>query len=445
MMTSRRPLRRPMVCCAIPGLVLVAVLSGGCGSGIFHSRASAPEVKDDLQIARELFGRGSYDEAIGVLQRILDQPAGAATYEAHWLLAQTHEAKGDIQAALRDYHSIRKDFPQTAHGMEALEKIQLLQPTVMSPPQPRETIAQTPSGEYRLGEEDELDISVYGDEELSKIQTVRPDGKIAFPLIGDVQAAGLTPDELREQITRRLSKYLKTPRLTVIVSQYNSKQVYVLGQVKTPGVLRLSNDITVLQGIARAGGATDDADLRGALLVRNSHVLPVNFERLLRNGDVTHNVLMRQNDTILIPSVSARKVFVLGEVKLPIAIPLRNPISLIESLSMAGGFTRDAEPKSIAIIRGGLGARGMLTVNVDEITKDGLTAGNLLLQPNDIVYVPRSFIADVDRFLDHVARIVTPVVLAEFGIALYPTVKSVLTTGGTPSQINLIPQPQQPR
>lgn len=171
-------------------------------------------------------------------------------------------------------------------------------------------------------------------------------------------------------------------------------------------------------------------------------ILPVNFDRLLRNGDATQNIELHPNDTILIPSVSARKVFVLGEVNLPIAIPLRNPTSLIEALSMAGGLTRDAESKSIAIIRGGLESRDMLTVDVDKITKSGLAAKNLMLQPNDIVYVPRSFIADVDRFLDHVARVVTPIVLAEFGVALYPTVKSVLKTGGTPAPINLIPQPQ---
>lgn len=428
-------------------LVLIFGVSAGCNLKLFTRSSEDPAAeKDELRVASRLYQQGSYDEAITLLVNVTGRPSDERAYEAQWLLAQAYEANGDFSAALKEYKLIRSNFPQTAHGTDALEKIQSLQETTSPLPPPQIAAGAVPLAgplkEYRLGQEDELDISVYGDESLSKTQTIRPDGKIAFPLIGDIQAAGLTPDELREKITERLSKYLRTPRLTVVVSQYNSKQVYVLGQVKSPGVLRLSNDITVLQGLARAGGMTDEADLQGALLIRGVQILPVNFDRLLRNGDATQNIELHPNDTILIPSVSARKVFVLGEVNLPIAIPLRNPTSLIEALSMAGGLTRDAESKSIAIIRGGLESRDMLTVDVDKITKSGLAAKNLMLQPNDIVYVPRSFIADVDRFLDHVARVVTPIVLAEFGVALYPTVKSVLKTGGTPAPINLIPQPQ---
>jgi polysaccharide export outer membrane protein len=171
----------------------------------------------------------------------------------------------------------------------------------------------------------------------------------------------------------------------------------------------------------------------------------VNFERLFRNGDFAQNVFLHPNDTILIPNVSARKIFVLGEVKQPTAIPLRHPVSLIESISMAGGLTIEAQPKSIAIIKGGLSSRNMVTVNINEITKGGLAAKNLILEPNDIVYVPRSFIADADRFLTHTIKLVSTVVLAEFGVALYPVVKSVLTTGkATENAPTLIPQPQSP-
>jgi polysaccharide biosynthesis/export protein len=323
--------------------------------------------------------------------------------------------------------------------------MRLLQPRLPAPVEPVQIVVPKPRLDYRLGEEDEIDITVYGDSDLSKKQTVRPDGKIAFPLIGDLKVTRLTPDELRELITERLSKFIKNPRVTVIVSQYNSKQVYVLGQVKTPGLVRLGADLTVLQSIARAGGVTDDADLQGALLVRDSQILPVNFERLFRNGDFTHNVFLHPNDTILVPNVSARKIFVLGEVKQPTAIPLRHPISLIESISMAGGLTIEGQPKSIAIIKGGLSSRNMVTVNIDDITSDGVAAKNLILEPNDIVYVPRSFIADADRFLTHAIKLVSTVVLAEFGVALYPTVKSILETGQPASNAPaLIPQPRVP-
>jgi polysaccharide export outer membrane protein len=429
----------------IVGLIMILLAGGGCGSNPFHFRSAEPDVKDEVQVAQEMFERGSYDEAIQILNRVLEQPSGRANYEAHWLLAQIHEAKGNVQTAFSEYQQVRSDFPQTAHGTEALQKMRLLQPRLPAPIEPIQLVPAKPRQDYRLGEEDEIDITVYGDSELSKKQTVRPDGRIAFPLIGDLKAARLTPDELREQITERLSKFVRNPRVTVIVSQYNSKHVYVLGQVKAPGLVRLGTDLTVLQSIARAGGVTDDADLQGALLVRDSQILPVNFERLFRNGDFSHNVVLHSNDTILVPNVSARKIFVLGEVKQPTAIPLRHPISLIESISMAGGLTIEGQPKSIAIIKGGLSSRNMITVNIDDITRDGLAAKNLMLEPNDIVYVPTSFIADADRFLNHAIKLVSSVVLAEFGVALYPTVKSVLTTGkATENAPTLIPQPRVP-
>ncbi len=324
---------------------------------------------------------------------------------------------------------------------EAPRKIQFSQ-LKLAPPPERPASDPMSLSEYRIGKDDELVISVYGDDDLAKTQTVRPDGKIAFPLLGDIQASGATPDELREQVRQRLSKQIRNPRVTVIVSKYNSKQVFVLGQVKTPGVLLLSSDINVLQGIARAGGVTEEADLQGALLVRDAQVVPVNFDKLLRSGDFTQNILLRPNDAILIPNVSAKRVFVLGEVKQSLAISLRHPVTLIEAIALAGGFTSDAESKNVVVVRGGLGADNVLKVNVDDITRQGLMDNNMPLQPNDIVYVPKSFVAEIGYFAEKISKILTPLILTEFGISLYPAVKEVINTGKNPQSPTLIPQPQ---
>lgn len=324
---------------------------------------------------------------------------------------------------------------------EASGNIQLSLEKLPTPPE-RPPSDPMSLSEYRIGKDDELDISVYGDDDLAKTQTVRPDGKIAFPLLEDIQASGATPEELREQLRQRLSRYLKNPHVTVIVSKYNSKQVFVLGQVKIPGVLLLSSDINVLQGIARAGGVTEEADLQGALLVRDAQVVPVNFDKLLRSGDFTQNILLRPNDTILIPNVSAKRVFVLGEVKQSLAIALKNPMTLIEAISMAGGFTSDVDSQNVVIVRGGLGADNILKVNVDDITEQGLMARNMPLQPNDIVYVPKSFIAEAGYFAENISKIITPIILTGFGISLYPTVESVITTGKSLQSTILIPQPR---
>ena len=431
-------------------LVTTMLLSAGCSSvqslfGLSTTPADG-SLQEQARFSEGLaaYERGSYADAIHIFEELLGSEVGtAARYETHWMLAKSYEDQGDWEAALREYRLFRSTYPQTAHGNEAQDKLQALQQRLPVSSVRSPAIETTSAKEYRIGEEDELEISVYADDDLIKTQTVRPDGKIAFPLIGDLQAKGLTPAEVREQVTQRLYKFVKNPQVTVIVSKYNSNQVYVLGQVRTPGVLRLSSDITVVQAISRVGGTTDDADLQGALLIRDSQILPVSFDKLLQHGDFTQNVLLRPNDAILIPNASAKKVFVLGEVKLPLAISIRHPVTLIEAISMAGGFTADAKSRNVVVARGGLGAANILKVNVDDITEQGLIAKNMLLQPNDIVYVPKSIIAEVSYYAQKISSILTPIILTEFGISLYPTVKSVIETGKPLNQqIVPIPQPQ---
>jgi polysaccharide export outer membrane protein len=300
----------------------------------------------------------------------------------------------------------------------------------LQPAEPAPPATLTEESAYTIGADDELAVSVYGEADLSKTQTVRPDGKIAFPLIGDVQASGLTPDELREQITEKLAKFVRNPRVTVIVSAYKSKKVSVLGEVRYPGVVPLSFGTTLLEGISRAGGVTENADLEGALLVRKGHVVRVSFDKLLHGGDFDRNNLpLESSDFILIPSVAAKKVYVLGEVKRPLVTSLRYGVNLVEVIALAGGFTLEAERKNVLVIRGGLGDPTIMKVNVDAITKRGVVDQNLALKAGDIVYAPRSLIADVDRFFQHLSTWLQPIVMAETGIILGPSVKDVLTTG----------------
>lgn len=296
---------------------------------------------------------------------------------------------------------------------------------------------------YRIGEDDELEISVYGESDLSKTQTVRPDGKIAFPLVGDIQASGLTPDELRAHLTHQLARFVHQPRVTVIVSAYKSKRVAVLGEVQKPGIVPLSAHTSLLEAISVAGGVTENADLEGAMLVRQGHVMPADFARLLRGGEVAQNNLpLESGDIILIPNIAAKKVFVLGEVQRPLVTSLKYPTSLVELIAMAGGFTRDAEKSNVLVIRGGLGDPRILKVDVDAITKSGRLDQNLALLPGDIVYAPRSVIANVDRFFVRLSTWLQPIVLAETGIFLGPDVYSVLVHGKTTTNTSVSVNPR---
>jgi polysaccharide export outer membrane protein len=351
------------------------------------------------------YERGSYDEAIAIFKELIARDAkGPFAYEAQWLLAKSYEAKGDVLAAVEEYKRVRAQFPQTAYGSQALQRLLAID----QPPHP--SILKGPlrppiSEEYRIGEEDELEISVYGDEDLTKTQTVRPGGTISFPFIRSVQAVGRTAQELQEEITKGLSRYVRNPQVSVIIKKYNSKQVFVLGEVKSPGVLRLSSEITLLEAISRAEGLRETADLQGALLIRDGQIVPVDFEQLFKRGNFAHNVALKPNDTILIPTTAHRIAQVLGEVKNPGVIKLTPGVTLSESIAEAGGFTKDAVTENIVILRGGLAHPRMIKVNFDEITQRGDTAHNVTLEPLDVVYVPRMPLATVERYNDIVAKI----------------------------------------
>jgi len=134
--------------------------------------------------------------------------------------------------------------------------------------------------EYLIGLEDVLDIAVWGNTELTRSMPVRPDGKISLPLLNDVQAAGLTPMQLREMLTKSLSTYLTAPNVSVIVREVHSFKVTVIGEVKTPGRYELKSRATVLDVLAMAGGPTDYAS-RGKISVlrqRDGSTAQIPFE-----------------------------------------------------------------------------------------------------------------------------------------------------------------------
>ncbi len=163
--------------------------------------------------------------------------------------------------------------------------------------------------EYRIGPEDVLEISVWKNAELSKTVTVRPDGKISMPLIGDIQAAGLTPDELRDKIVYRLNEYQEAAIASVIVQSVNSYRIFILGEVKTPGTYLLKTNMTILQAISLAGGFTQYAAKNKIVLVRRNlnggagdERTVISFSDLVYGDDKTDkNLVLQPGDTIFVP------------------------------------------------------------------------------------------------------------------------------------------------
>jgi len=173
---------------------------------------------------------------------------------------------------------------------------------VQAPPAP----AATPQDDsYRLGPEDVLDISVWKEEGLKKETVVRPDGAISFPLIGDVQAAGRTVSEVRDEIGKRLARYIPEPTVSVLVLRVASNRFYVIGRVNKPGDFAIGRYIDVLQALALAGGLTPFADQHSIKVIRKQEgkdvVLPFDFAAVSRGEALEQNIRLQGGDVIVVP------------------------------------------------------------------------------------------------------------------------------------------------
>jgi polysaccharide biosynthesis/export protein len=162
-----------------------------------------------------------------------------------------------------------------------------------------------PSGDaFRIGPEDVLDVQVWKNAELSRVVPVRPDGMISLPLVNDIRAAGLTPIELRQQITQRLAEFIPSPEVSVIVREVHSVKVAVLGAVKMPGHYEVNSTATVLDLLARAQGLTEFAD-RGRIVVlrqngKTTKRIPFNY-RKVADGAEQDNFVVQPGDIIVVP------------------------------------------------------------------------------------------------------------------------------------------------
>src|SRR5262245_41539979 len=157
--------------------------------------------------------------------------------------------------------------------------------------------------EYRVGPGDKLRIEVYKDQQLSQSVQVRPDGKITLPLLGDLEATGRTPLELRDTITTALKDYINNPTVTVIVVEALASQVYVMGEVTHPGTMQLYGPTTILQALAMAGGFKEFANTKDVKVLRPNkggiETLRFNYKDVI-NGDAKPFYL-RSGDTVIVP------------------------------------------------------------------------------------------------------------------------------------------------
>ena len=159
-----------------------------------------------------------------------------------------------------------------------------------------------PPPDYTIGPDDKLSIVFWKDTEITSDVVVRPDGRISLPLLNDVQAAGLTPDQLRERLLVAASKFIADPAATVVVKEINSRHVFITGSVEKPGSYPLKGPTTVLQLIATAGGLREFVSGKNIVVVRPGNTrIKFNYRDVVGGKKLNQNIELRPGDTVIVP------------------------------------------------------------------------------------------------------------------------------------------------
>jgi len=345
--------------------------------------------------------------------------------------------------------------------------------------------------EYRVGPDDVLHVFIWGYPDLSMDVIVRRDGGISIPLLGNIKAEGLTVPELEDVLKKGFGKFIKDPQITVNPKEINSlriflvgrirkpdisigpvhlgfilrggnsllealsdveyypdadlaasyaarkdliipvdlkallkdgdltqnillepgdmvvipgpmKEVTILGEVRAPDRYKVNVDTSLADALSIAKGVNkDSADLYMAYVARNKQILPINLKRLLEFGDMSQNITIEDGDIIYIPNINEKKFYVLGEVARPGVVYYTDPIEIVEALARAGGFLTTARRSQVVVVRGDVRSPQIYEINLLSMM-EGKSLERFTLQKGDILYVPRTAIADWNIFVSQI-------------------------------------------
>jgi polysaccharide export outer membrane protein len=282
------------------------------------------------------------------------------------------------------------DITDTSAAILSLQEVSV-------PPPP---VAASEDIEYRVGPGDVLSVTVPGLLERGRGEgkegeslggfRVYSSGKVLLPLVGGVKVAGLTVEEIQSKLVEVFTAYINRPVVSVEIVEFKSQPLYLLGKFNKPGLVYLDRPTSLLHGLAMGSGLADQANLRGARVVRNETVLPVDIYQLLYENDLRQNIQLRPGDAIYIPGNEAQQVYVLGTVGKPGPVPMANGrLNLVQALSAAGLDGNPYNEQQIRLIRTLSPTHGQLMV-VDLGRVMNGAALPMPLQDGDIVYVPKT-------------------------------------------------------
>jgi polysaccharide biosynthesis/export protein len=259
---------------------------------------------------------------------------------------------------------------------------------------PSNTPTSLAGTEYRIGRDDLVEVSVYDVPDLASSGRVSASGLLSIPLVGVVEAAGKTTQQLERTIEAALkNKYIKDPHVIVLVREYASQPVSIIGAVRMPGTYQIKGQKTLLDMLAQAQGLDQSAGKTIQVIRRNGdspeerETIVVNSEDLFQNGKAELDIPIQAGDTINV--LRASSIFIVGEVVRPGEFPLTQGKNFTTGMAVAlgGGFTREARKNLCKIVRvHGDGTKEEIPVNIAKIFDGSLD--DVPLQPNDILFVP---------------------------------------------------------
>jgi len=273
------------------------------------------------------------------------------------------------------------------------------------PQGPPADLLNEPHDPYFLGPGDKLELELMEVPDTRQISIVMPDGDLYYQT-AHVHAAGLTITQLKAALEKELDNDYRAPQLSMILREMNSQRVMVMGRVNTPGIIPLDAPMTLVEAVSRAGGlmiqrsginSEELADLGHSFLVRDGQMMPINFVKLLRDGDASQNIYLKNGDFVYFPSSNSGRVYVLGAVNLARSVDYSEELTLVTAISYAQGLAPRSFPQRVVIIRNTLGQPEVATVNLNAMLNGKQT--DVRLQAGDIVWVPNSPFEKVDSII----------------------------------------------
>lgn len=301
---------------------------------------------------------------------------------------------------------------------------------------------QAPIGPYRVGPGDELDIEVAELGETRARTKVMPDGMLYYNVARGIDVRGRTIPEISTLLSKALETDYVNPVVTVNVAKADSQRFWILGQVQKPGAYPITKPTTLIAALSNGGGLLtntetsevsnpEPADLERAILIRRGDLVPVDFERLVREGDISQNVYVKGGDYIFVPSLTTRSFYVLGHVNQPGPVYFEHGATLVSAVAAAGGPRPDAIVTKALILRGGALRPKVAVVNLGNIMKGG--ESDLKLEGGDIVWLPRSPWSKLEDYVEAVLITAAQAVAVQEGLGVLGATGSAgvtITAGG---------------